>query len=110
MMITSGVTCKCDLHLGSPIQTSTDGIAGCSRRDNLSLVMTLLFFPSKMEGNPSKERFVNQPPNTAGTTIYGDSLYGNLYVIPVCYVELGIEILSIFYVNKTFIWQFLHKI
>ena len=29
------VMCKCGLHLGSPIQTSTDGIAGCSRRDNL---------------------------------------------------------------------------
>ena len=27
---------------------------------------------------------------TAGTMIYGDSLYGNLYVIPICYVELGI--------------------
>jgi hypothetical protein len=25
-----GVTCKCGLHPGSPIQTSTDGIAGCS--------------------------------------------------------------------------------
>src|ERR1700683_3569101 len=24
------VTCKCGLHLGSPIQTSTNGIAGCS--------------------------------------------------------------------------------
>ena len=46
----------------------------------------------------------------AGTTIYGDSLYRNLYIIPICYVELGIEILSIFYVNKTFIRQFLHKI
>jgi hypothetical protein len=56
------VTRKCDLHPGSLIQTNTDGIAGCSWRDNLSLVMTLLFFPSKMEGIPSKERFVNQPP------------------------------------------------
>jgi hypothetical protein len=27
---------------------------------------------------------------TVGTTIYGDSLYGNLYVIPICYVESGI--------------------
>jgi hypothetical protein len=27
---------------------------------------------------------------TAGTTRYGDSLYGNLNVIPICYVELGI--------------------
>ena len=26
----SYVTCKCGLHPGSPIQTSTDGIAGCS--------------------------------------------------------------------------------
>jgi hypothetical protein len=58
-----GVTRKCDLHPGSLIQTSTNGIAGCSWRDNLSLVMTLLSFPSKMEGIPSKERFVNQPPN-----------------------------------------------
>jgi hypothetical protein len=57
------VTCKCGLHPGSLIQTSTDGIASCLWRDNLSLVMTLLFFPSKMEGIPSKERFVNQPPS-----------------------------------------------
>ena len=27
---------------------------------------------------------------TAGTAIYKDSLYGNLYVIPICYVESGI--------------------
>ena len=27
---------------------------------------------------------------TAGTTMYGDSLYGNLDDIPICYVELGI--------------------
>ena len=27
---------------------------------------------------------------TAGTAIYEDSLYGNLYVIPICYVESGI--------------------
>jgi hypothetical protein len=59
----SVVTRKCGLHPGSPIQTNTDGIASCSWRDNLSLVMTLLFFPSKMEGIPSTERFVNQPPN-----------------------------------------------
>jgi hypothetical protein len=32
--------------------------------------------------------------HTAGTMIYGDFLYGNLYAIPICYVELGIEILS----------------
>jgi hypothetical protein len=28
--------------------------------------------------------------DTAGTTRYGYSLYGNLNVIPICYVELGI--------------------
>jgi hypothetical protein len=27
---------------------------------------------------------------TAGTAIYKDSLYGNLYVIPICYAESGI--------------------
>jgi hypothetical protein len=27
---------------------------------------------------------------TAGTAIYKDFLYGNLYVIPICYVESGI--------------------
>jgi hypothetical protein len=34
-----GVTRKCDLHPGSPIQTSTDGIAGCSMRDDVCQVM-----------------------------------------------------------------------
>ena len=34
--------------------------------------------------------FCSFSEGTAGTTIYGDSLYGNLYVIPICYVELGI--------------------
>ena len=33
------VTRKCDLHPGSPIQTSTDGIAGCSMRDDVCQVM-----------------------------------------------------------------------
>jgi hypothetical protein len=28
--------------------------------------------------------------HTAGTAIYKDSLYGNLYVIPICYVKSGI--------------------
>jgi hypothetical protein len=39
----------------------------------------------------SKNNYDTQADHyTAGTTVYGDSLYGNLYVIPICYVELGI--------------------
>jgi hypothetical protein len=37
--LSPGVTRKCDLHLGSPIQTSTDGIAGCLMRDDVCQVM-----------------------------------------------------------------------
>ena len=32
------VMCKCGLHPGSPIQTSTNGIAGCSRRGEICKV------------------------------------------------------------------------
>ncbi len=39
VVIRNVVTRKCDLHPGSPIQTSTDGIAGCSMRDDVCQVM-----------------------------------------------------------------------
>jgi hypothetical protein len=46
-------------------------------RDNLSLVMTLLFFPSKMESIPNKERFVNQPPNIFNSATWLPEKEGN---------------------------------